>query len=83
MTTSIRDLESVIRRFLGSELGVDDAALDTPLVAAGLVDSVGLVRLATLVERQTGIRIPDRDITPEKFGSIERILAYVSAKTRP
>jgi acyl carrier protein len=75
------DLESRIRRCLRDDIGVDDGglAVDASLITSGLVDSAGLVRLAAVLERDTGLLIPDRDLTPEHFDSIARILAYVAA----
>jgi acyl carrier protein len=74
-------LEAKLRAFLCSELGVTDDALraDTPLVSSGLVDSAGLVRLAALLERETGRIIPDKDLTADHFDSIAQILAYLDA----
>jgi len=74
-------LEAKLRAFLRSELGVTDDALraDTPLVSSGLVDSAGLVRLAALLERETGRIIPDKDLTADHFDSIAQILAYLAA----
>ena len=79
-----RDLESRIRSFLRDEVGVDDLQLarDASLITSGLLDSAGLVRLAALLERDTGLIIPDRDLTPEHFDSIARIVAYVGSAAR-
>ena len=79
MTADTHALEARLLDFLRRELGVDEPGLgaDTALVTTGLVVSVGLVRLATFVERQLGIRIPDRDIKAEHFDTIRRIEAYV------
>jgi acyl carrier protein len=73
------DLETRIVQFLAAELGVREAvARDTSLLASGLVDSAGLVRLAALLERETGRVIPDKDIVAENFETIERIEEYLS-----
>lgn len=75
-------LTALVREFLRREVRVadDDVAADTALVSSGLIDSVGLVRLATLLEREFDVAIPDRDITPDHFDSIDRIRAYLSRK---
>lgn len=75
------DLADRIRSFLRDEFGVgtDRLAADASLIASGLVDSAGLLRLAALVERETGLIIPDRDLTAAHFDSIAKILAYVEA----
>ena len=75
------DLERCIRDFLHEELRADAEGLGVtdPLVTSGLLDSAGLVRLAALIERETDRLIPDRDLTPEHFDSIAKILAYIEA----
>lgn len=76
-------LPSRIREFICSELGVDDedVTLDAPLVTSGIIDSVGIVRLAAFVERETGITIPDRDVDIDHFDTIRRIQAYLTRRT--
>jgi acyl carrier protein len=77
----MNDLEQRLRGFLRDELGVDeDLSPDDSLITSGRVDSAGLVRLAALLERQTGLIIPDRDLTPEHFDTIARIVAYVGTR---
>ena len=72
------DLIEKIRQFLGTELGVrEEIAGDTSLLASGLVDSAGLVRLAALLERATGRVIPDKDLVAENFDTVDRILLYL------
>jgi len=79
MTGDAHALEARLLDFLRSELDVDlpDLDADTALVTTGLVDSVGMVRMATFVERELGVRIPDREITVEHFDTVRRVLAYV------
>jgi acyl carrier protein len=75
------DLQATIRAYLRDDLGLDEAALtpDAELITTGLVDSVALVRLVTFVEDQAGITVPNRDITVEHFGSLDRIQRYVTS----
>jgi acyl carrier protein/D-alanine--poly(phosphoribitol) ligase subunit 2 len=77
------DVEASVRSFLARETRLPAASIgpDTALVSSGLLDSVGLVRLATLLERRLGIRIPDRDVTVEHFDTLGRMAAYVERRT--
>jgi len=72
-------LAARIVEFLRRDLRVSvaDIGPDTVLVTAGLVDSVGLVRLATFIERETGLRIPDRDVHAEHFDTLRRLEGYL------
>lgn len=75
-------LEASLRSFLREELLLEDADLDAraELVSTGLIDSADLVRLATHLEREVGISVPDQDISAENFDSIHRILDYCAAR---
>ena len=75
-------IDTVVREFLRGELGLDDGAIaaDSALVTTGLLDSAGVVRLAAVLERATGIIIPDRDVRKEHFDSIARIEAYLTTR---
>jgi len=75
-------VEAKIRVFLRGEPGLETAVIDadTPLVSSGLVDSAALVRLAALLERETGLLIPDADLSTDHFDSIALILAYLARR---
>ena len=76
-------LEGVIRAFLRDELALErEIGRDSPLVTTGLIDSPGLVHLATHLERMLGIAIPDRDINADHFDSISAMLDYLRTRFR-
>jgi acyl carrier protein len=74
------DLEAELRGWLDRKLGISGVGRDEELVSSGLMDSGDLVRLATHVERLTGIEISDRDIDTDHFDSIALIVSYVEAR---
>ncbi|MBW1684587.1 MAG: acyl carrier protein [Deltaproteobacteria bacterium] len=82
LRSEVERLEAQLHAFLRDECRIDPALLTrtTELVTSGLLDSMGMVRLATHIERLVDISIPDDDITAEHFDSIERILGYVESK---
>lgn len=53
-------------------VGPDDSLIDS-----GIVNSMGLLRLVTFIEQQTGVRLPDTMITPDNFETIGAIEAAV------
>ncbi len=83
MPTAIpADVRERIERFLRDEQGIEHAlTADTPLVSSGLIDSVGLMRLAAFLEDETGIAIPDQDLTVEQFDTLGRIEAYLGRQS--
>ena len=50
------------------------------LFESGLLDSFSLADLVSALEKEFSIRIPDADLQPRKFDSVERIEAYVASR---
>ena len=75
-------IEASLRAFLRDQLRVRDLPEDSDaeLVSSGLIDSVDLVRVATHLERELGIAIPDSEIEFERFDSIAKITALALSK---
>ncbi len=65
-----------------AEAGGPPVTRDTPLLEAGILDSINLVRLVQFLEEQFGIAIPDADFGPELFESPASVAAYVEAHSR-
>jgi acyl carrier protein len=69
---------TIIRRL--ADKPIDPAPGDS-LFESGLLDSFTLSDLVTALESEFAIRIPDSDLTPRKFDSIERIEAYLQSRS--
>lgn len=50
------------------------------LFDSGIIDSFALPDLVAALERAFGLEIPDSDLNPRKFASIERIETYLAAR---
>ena len=50
------------------------------LFELGVLDSFALVDFVTVLEQHCGIKVPDPDITPANFRTIDSIERYVSAR---
>jgi acyl carrier protein len=55
---------------------------DDSLMENGVIDSTGILELIQFVEDLLGIEVPDEDITPDNFDTVERIVAYLE-QNRP
>lgn len=55
-------------------------APDESLFESGLLDSFSLTDLVAELETEFKVRIPDSDLNPRKFDSINRIQAYLEKK---
>ena len=61
----------------GSWSEVDD---DYPLLAKGVIDSLGMLKLVSLIEEEYDVEIDDDDIVPDNWRTIRDIAALVESK---
>lgn len=64
----------IIRSLTGQEV---NPAPDQSLFESGIVDSFALPELVSALEREFSITIPDSDLIPRKFETLERIESYI------
>jgi len=57
-----------------------DIDLNSSLVDQGIIDSFGLVEISAFLKKEIGVETLQEEMTRENFGSIEKILIYVSRK---
>ncbi len=55
-------------------------APDESLFESGILDSFALPDLVSALEQEFSIQIPDSDLNPRKFDSIERIEEYLDSR---
>jgi len=48
------------------------------LFESGLLDSFALPDLVSAIEKEFGIKVPDSDLNPRKFDSIDRMDTYLA-----
>ncbi len=53
------------------------------LLAQGIIDSMGILKLVTFPESRFGFEAGDEDLVPENFGTLERIRDFVERKRKP
>ncbi len=70
-------ISAIVRRIANKE---DLPAPDVSLFETGFLDSFGLPDLVSAMEREFGITIPDADLNPRKFESLERIEEYLDSR---
>ena len=80
----MEDISITIRKFIVEELmfekdetvlGFDDELLD-----GGLVDSMGLLQLVVFLEKEFQVSIPNSELLPNDFQSVQAIARLVSTK---
>ena len=77
-------MESVVNDYISREIVQDRALLplsnETSLMEAGILDSLGLLRLVVFLDEQFKITVDEVDVVPENFDSVNAICAYLRAR---
>lgn len=77
-------METVINDYISREFVQDVTLLPlanaTPLLEAGVLDSLSLLRLVLFVQQRFGIVVDDVDLIPENFASVDAICAYLRSR---
>jgi acyl carrier protein len=75
------ETEQKLKQFISREImfADDDAALgsDEPLLGSGIVDSLGIMRLVSYIEEEFGVVVPEDQLVPEHFQSVNRLATFV------
>jgi acyl carrier protein len=59
-----------------------DIGSDDSLLEAGIVDSLGVLEIVTMIEQDFGVTLEDDELMPEHFGSIAAITRLVQSKLK-
>jgi len=72
----IRDF--ILRHFpLAKKRNIGD---DDHLLAAGVIDSLGVLEVVGFLEEDFGVSVVDDELVPENFKSIESLVSFVGRK---
>lgn len=78
-------IKAGIRNFILKELlfetqvlPIDDAS---SFLAAGIIDSMGVMELINYVEKEHGIKVEPEDMMPENFDSVNALAKYIFDKS--
>jgi acyl carrier protein len=66
--------------YSGSWSEVDE---DYPLLAKHVIDSLGMLKLVSLIEEEFDVEIDDDDVVPANWKTIQDIAALVASKRSP
>jgi acyl carrier protein len=84
-TLEIKDVEERITAFMQRELLGPDVPVgrDDDLLSGELLDSIGVLRLATFVEQEFAISMQPSDFVVENFQSVAVLARYVVTVSSP
>jgi len=71
-----------LQRLIVEELTEDRTEIDpdVSLIAAGILDSIAIIRVFAFIEENYGITINDPEKTLDNFETIDRISAFIERK---
>ena len=65
---------------LVEEIAFKEVKVDEPLYTSNLIDSMGTVDLAMMLEDEFDIKIDTRDIIESNFDSISKLVNYIKSR---
>ncbi len=75
------DIRAAVRKAIQdmaqAPLPADDSA---SLFSGGVIDSFGLVDLMSSLEETLGVKVPDSDLMPSRFETVDKIVSYFQAR---
>lgn len=82
MSNSDAIKEYIVREFV-PDLAASDLADDYDLIANGVVDSLGLLRLVSWLETTYSIPVDDIEINEQDFVTVNAISEFIDRESRP
>ncbi len=74
----------LIRNFIIKDILTDSArsniGYDDSLLEAGIIDSLGIVKILSFLSDRLDVTVEDQDVIPENFETINAISSYVEKK---
>jgi len=68
---------AILRQIAGKPI---NPSREESLFESGLLDSFSLADLVSALEREFSVQIPDSDLKPRKFDTVERIETYLQSR---
>ena len=65
---------------LVEEIAFKEVKIDEPLYTSNLIDSMGTVDLAMMLEEEFNIKIDTRDIIENNFDSVQKLVEYIKSR---
>ena len=78
-STRRQRLRTLVQKVAGKPAPDDE---QESLFESGLLDSFALPDLVSAIETEFGVKVPDSDLNPRKFDSIERMDAYLADRAQ-
>jgi acyl carrier protein len=84
MTHEMNNHVVLIRDYIAKNLLFSDSGFnyddDASFLDEGIIDSLGIIELATFAEKQFGVSVADHELIPDNFDSVRKLDAYIRHK---
>lgn len=71
------EIQNKLTEYIRTELTSGEAQIEAETSLAGVIDSTAIMELVVWIEGECGFDVEIDDITPDNFGSISKIVAYI------
>jgi acyl carrier protein len=68
-------LEFLCRQFF---VDLEDIEIDKSLVDTGIIDSMGLIEIATYIQKEYEFKVTNDQMNRDNFGSVVKIVNFIS-----
>ena len=77
------NMRQTLAEFISKELLRSDELIegDENLLADGMVDSLGMLRLVSHIEEISGIKVPPQDFIIDNFRTLDVLCGYLESRT--
>jgi acyl carrier protein len=76
--------KEIVKDYVSRELADDGKQTDLKeeenLLANGVIDSLGVLKLVSFIENQFEVQVPDEDVTVNNFRSLKSIGEYLEKR---
>jgi acyl carrier protein len=76
----LENLRTLLAESAGANLGAELLDPDEDLLARGIIDSLGVLKVIVALENMFGIEVMDEDVVPENFQSLNCLAKFVEQK---
>jgi acyl carrier protein len=80
MMTILESLEKGVLSEISFDHGKKSLGPEENLLEQGIIDSLGVMKLITFMEKTFGIQVLDEDVVPENFQSLTIMARFVEQK---
>jgi len=81
---TISELEKYLLGEIVVDMGLDKKTLapDENLITQGIIDSLGILKLVSFMEKSFGIKVNNDEIVPENFQTLNALTEFITKKTK-